>query len=119
MPQIDEAIRNAKGKVVYVCNVMTQSGETTGYTASDHVKAITDHIGDNSIDAIVVHNEPIKKAIQDVYAEENAEPVVYDTDRLLNMGIQIIEGDIIDHSKSVMRHDTAKISQLLYSILKK
>ncbi|WP_461182565.1 gluconeogenesis factor YvcK family protein [Virgibacillus kimchii] len=119
MPQIEEAIRNTNGKVVYVCNVMTQAGETTGYTASDHVKAITDHIGDNTVDAIVVHNEPIKKAIQDVYAEENAEPVEYDTDRLLNMGIQIIEGDIIDHSQSVMRHDTNKISKLLYSIINK
>ena len=63
MPQIVEAIKDAKGQVVYVCNVMTQEGETTGYTAADHVQAICDHIGDASIDAIVVHNEPIEKAI--------------------------------------------------------
>ncbi|NAP01165.1 uridine diphosphate-N-acetylglucosamine-binding protein YvcK, partial [Halomonas sp. MG34] len=73
MPKIDEAIRETKGKVVYVCNVMTQAGETTGYTASNHVQAIRDHIGEDSVDAIVVHNEPIVRSVREIYAEENAE----------------------------------------------
>lgn len=118
IPKIDEAIRNTKAKVVYVCNVMTQAGETTGYTASDHVQAIFDHIGSDSVDSIVVHNEPIKKQIRDVYAEENAKPVIYDTERLLEMGLDIIEGDIIDHNRSTLRHDTDKIAKLLYSLVK-
>ncbi|WP_042222524.1 gluconeogenesis factor YvcK family protein [Oceanobacillus manasiensis] len=119
MPKIDEAIRKTKGKVVYVCNVMTQEGETTGYTASNHVQAIRDHIGEDSVDAIVVHNEPIVRSVREIYAEENAEPVIYDTDTLLKMGIQIIEGDIIDHSQQMLRHDNVKVANLLYSILKK
>ncbi|GAB3057159.1 gluconeogenesis factor YvcK family protein [Virgibacillus ainsalahensis] len=117
MPKVDEAIRNTTGKVVYVCNVMTQAGETTGYSASEHVEAITSHIGKEAVDAIVVHNEPIKKTVRAVYAEENADPVTYDTDRLLEMGLQIIESDIIDHSQSTIRHDTSKISKLLFSII--
>ncbi|MFC2947232.1 gluconeogenesis factor YvcK family protein [Virgibacillus sediminis] len=119
MPEIDQAISSSKGKVVYVCNVMTQEGETTGYTASEHVEAITSHIGQGTVDAIVVHNEPIRKKVRAVYAEENAEPVLYDTDRLRQIGLQIIEGDIIDHSKSTIRHHTEKVSKLLYSIIKK
>ncbi|MEC5425381.1 YvcK family protein [Virgibacillus sp. C22-A2] len=117
MPQIYEVMRDAAAKVVYVCNVMTQAGETTGYTASEHVQAISNHIGADCVDAIVVHNEPISKAVRAVYAEENAEPVIYDTDRLLDMGLQIIEGDIIDYSQATLRHDTQKISKLLYSII--
>ncbi|MFD1038837.1 uridine diphosphate-N-acetylglucosamine-binding protein YvcK [Virgibacillus byunsanensis] len=117
IPQIDTAIQDAKGKVVYVCNVMTQEGETTGFTASDHVQAIFDHVGEGSVDSIIVHNEPIKRAVREVYAEENAKPVVYDTDRLLEMGLQIIEGDIISHTQSTLRHDTSKIAKLLYSII--
>lgn len=117
IPQVKEALRKTKAKVVYVCNVMTQEGETTGFTASDHVQAICDHIGDDCIDAIVVHNEPIAHPIRAVYAEENAEPVRYDTDRLIEMGLQIIEGDIIDHSQPMLRHDNTKIANLLYSIL--
>ncbi|SDQ26211.1 conserved hypothetical protein, cofD-related [Virgibacillus subterraneus] len=118
IPQIDVAIQQSKGKVVYVCNVMTQAGETTGYSAADHVQAIHEHVG-NCIDSIVVHNEPINENVRDVYAEENAAPVVYDTDRLLEMGLQIIESDIINPSRTALRHDTHKIAELLYSIINK
>ncbi|MEN2768511.1 gluconeogenesis factor YvcK family protein [Ornithinibacillus xuwenensis] len=117
IPQIDAALRNTKAKVVYVCNVMTQEGETTGFSASDHVQAIMNHVGDNFIDAIIVHSEAIDPKIRVAYAGENAEPVVYDTDRLLEMGLQIIEGDIIDHNKSMIRHDTNKISKLLFTLI--
>lgn len=117
IPQIDVTLQNLKGKVVYVCNVMTQAGETTGYTASDHVQAIREHVGAECVESIVVHNEPINKDVRDVYAEESADPVVYDTDRLLEMGLQIIEGDIIDPSRVSLRHDTHKIAKLLYSII--
>ncbi|MBT2216141.1 YvcK family protein [Virgibacillus dakarensis] len=117
IPQIDVAIQEAEAKVVYVCNVMTQAGETTGFAASDHVKAIHDHIGEGCVDAIIVHNEPIKKSVRSIYAEENADPVIYDTDQLLAMNLQIIEGDIINHSQVTLRHDTHKIAKLLYSII--
>lgn len=117
IPQVDVALQQTKGKVVYVCNVMTQEGETTGYTAADHVQAICDHIGGNCVDSIVVHNEPINKNVRDVYAEENAEPVVYDTDRLLEMGLEIIESDIINPSRTTLRHDTHKIANLLHSLI--
>lgn len=117
IPQISEAIKQTAGKTVYVCNVMSQAGETTGYTAADHVQAIFDHIGAGSLNAIVVHNEPIKRIVKEAYAEENAEPVIYDTDRLLRLGLEIIEDDIIEYRHSVARHNTAKISQLLYSLI--
>lgn len=117
VPQIGEAIKSATGKIVYVCNVMTQAGETTGYTAADHVQAIFDHIGKGCLDAIVVHNEPIKKFVMEAYAEENAEPVIYDIKRLMNMGLEIIEGNIVEYKQSTVRHNTNKIAQLLYSLM--
>ncbi|WP_186580908.1 gluconeogenesis factor YvcK family protein [Aquibacillus kalidii] len=117
LPQIGDALRHAKGKVVYVCNVMTQEGETTGYSAADHVQAITNHVGEGCIHSIIVHNKPIHGPVRKLYAEENAEPVIYDTDRLIDMGLEIIEADIIDHSKQMLRHDTDKIAKLLFSLL--
>ncbi|MBM7600572.1 putative cofD-like protein [Virgibacillus halotolerans] len=117
IPGIDDALKQAQGKIIYVCNVMTQAGETTAYSAADHVQAINDHIGQDCVDAIVVHNEPIKGPVREIYAEENAEPVIYDTERLIDMGLQIIEGDIINHERTTLRHDTRKIAKLLYSIL--
>ncbi|HLR80980.1 MAG TPA: YvcK family protein [Bacillota bacterium] len=116
IPGIIDVMKDTKAKIVYVCNVMTQEGETTGYTASDHVQAIDEHLGQRIVDSIVVHNEPIRKKVRDRYAKENAQPVEYDMERLLDMGLQIIEGDIIDDTSAVLRHDTEKISRLLYSI---
>lgn len=117
VPEIGVALRKTKAKVVYVCNVMTQAGETTNYTASDHIQAIIDHIGQGCIHSVLVHNKPIEEEYRKKYAEENAAPVVYDNDRLFNMGLDIIEADIIDHSKKMLRHDTGKVAKLLYSLV--
>ncbi len=117
VPQIGDALRQTKGKVVYVCNVMSQEGETTNYTAADHIQAIEDHVGDGCVDSILVHNKPIEEEYREKYAVENAAPVVYDTDRLEQMNLDIIEADIIDHSMQTLRHDTGKVAKILYSLL--
>lgn len=119
IPQIGESIRHTKGKVVYVCNVMTQAGETTGYTASDHVQAIHDHIGSGCVDSILIHEESIKSAISDVYAIKHAEPVIYDIDQLEKQGLEIIRGDIIDYTETTVVHNRKRIANLLYSLIDK
>lgn len=117
VPEIGDALRQTKAKVVYVCNVMTQEGETTNYTAADHIQAIEDHVGTGCIDSVLVHNKPIEDEYRKKYAEENASPVIYDTDRLKQMNIDIIEANIIDHSKKMLRHDTGKVAKLLCSLV--
>lgn len=117
VPNIAEALRETKAKVVYVCNVMTQAGETTRYTATDHIQAIIDHIGYECIDAILVHNKPITDAVRLKYAEENAVLVEYDSDRLARLGLDIIEADIIDEIQTRLRHDTKKVASLLCSLI--
>ncbi|QSS99554.1 YvcK family protein [Pontibacillus sp. ALD_SL1] len=115
--QIGDALRETQGEVVYVCNVMTQHGETTDYTASDHVQAIQDHIGEGCLHSIVVHNQIIDDEVRKMYAVEHASPVINDQDRLREMGINVIEGDIIDPNQASLRHDTTKVAKLLYSML--
>lgn len=117
IPTIGDTIRQSKGKVVYVCNVMAQAGETTGYTAADHIQAIHDHIGSHSVDSIVIHHESIRKTIRDVYEIEYAESVVYDLDRLSAMGIEIVSGDIIDYTETTVLHNRERIASLLYSLI--
>src|SRR5690625_6516205 len=62
-PKIGEDVRESKAKVVYVCNLLTQYDETTGYTASQHVKAIIDHIGENTIDSIKIGRSSCREKI--------------------------------------------------------
>lgn len=118
IPGIGNALRNTNGKVIYVCNVMTQAGETTGYTAADHVQAIVDHIDSGCVDSIVIHNECIRKSIRDVYNVKDAEPVVYDIDRLIGMGLQVVQSDIIDYTEKTVLHSRKRVADLLYSLLK-
>ncbi|MGI8315559.1 gluconeogenesis factor YvcK family protein [Halobacillus mangrovi] len=117
IPEIGQALRETKAHVTYVCNVMTQKGETSGYTAGDHLQALFDHVGKEVINSIVVHNKPIDQGLKKAYAREKAEPVVYDIERIKSMGIKVIEEDIIDHSQSMLRHDTDKLTKLLHSML--
>lgn len=118
IPHIGDAIKNTNGKVVYVCNVMTQAGETTGYTAADHVIAINEHIGSGCLDSIILHNQSIRHAISDVYAVEHAEPVIYDIDRLEKLGIEIIRENIIDYTETTVTHNRMRVAKLLYSLIK-
>ena len=82
VPGIGEAVAGAKARKVYICNLMTQAGETLDYTASDHVKVIYEHIGSSCIDSILVNNQEIPSEIQNRYQAEYAKPVVYDVESL-------------------------------------
>lgn len=117
LPDIEKAIQATEAKVIYICNVMTQAGETAGYSAWDHVQVIHDHIGKDAIDSIVVHNEPIDRHVQLVYLEENAQPVIYDIERLIDKGLEVIEGDIIEYTEGGLRHDETKIARLIESLI--
>lgn len=90
------ALENTNATIVYVCNIMTQPGETNDYTASDHVKAIYRHVNSNIIDMIVVNSEMIHPSLLNMYANENAHPVIVDQDELDKLNISVIEADMVD-----------------------
>lgn len=119
VPQIGEEVCNSSAKKVYICNVMTQAGETLDYSASDHVNALYSHMKCEFIDTILVNDEQIPGHIQKRYAEELAQPVHYDTDNLAALGLEIIHDQIISYGGGVIRHDTKKVAALLYEILTK
>src|SRR3954451_2931940 len=82
VPKIGDELCRSHAKKVYICNLMTQAGETHGFTASDHVKALYDHMSCAFINTILVNNEEIPQDIQLRYNEELADPVQYDLPRL-------------------------------------
>ncbi|HBE80987.1 MAG TPA: hypothetical protein DDW65_24845, partial [Firmicutes bacterium] len=114
---IATAIQKSKGIKIYICNAMTQPGETDHYTASDHIKAIINHAGNGLIDIAVANTETIPADILERYSEEGAEPVVSDLDNINDLGITPLGTKIIVKSK-VIRHDTMKLARLVYSISK-
>lgn len=117
IPNIDRAMEQSRAQIVYVCNIMTQAGETTDFSASDHVRAINHHLGFPAVDAIIVHNEEIDPTILQNYQAENAQPVTYDRKQLEHLGLKVITDDIIDDSKVTVRHDTKKVAEIIYHLL--
>lgn len=117
VPELAEEIIQSKAKKVYVCNVMTQKGETDGYTASDHIAAIRHHVPNLFIDAIIANNQPIAPTVLKRYADEAAEPVSVDREIMESAGIQVISAPLVRMAGGVIRHNEAAIARLLMTLL--
>lgn len=107
---IAEAVRSSKAVKIYICNVMTQPGETDGYTASMHAKAILDHAGEGVIDYILVNSAPIAEEMRGAYALEGAYPVEVDEAAIEALGVKFIKADLINET-NVVRHDPVKLAR--------
>ncbi|NYE03691.1 putative cofD-like protein [Bacillus niacini] len=117
VPRLGEEVCRSHAKKVYICNLMTQAGETHGYTASDHVKAIYDHMACAFMDTILVNDKEIPEDIQLRYNEELADPVHYDLERIFELGIEVVHADIAIQENGALRHDPKKVAKILYNLL--
>lgn len=118
VPKLGQEVCKAQGKKVYICNLMTQAGETHDFTASDHVQAIYDHMDEGAIDTILVNKENIPEDVQLRYHEELAKPVIYDIGRLEKLGLEVIQEEIVCDDDDVIRHDAKKVAEILFKIIK-
>lgn len=111
---IGEAVVRAKGHKIYVCNLMTQKGETIAYTAGDHVKALYEHVGERFIDAILVNDKSLPQPVKELYKEEQAEPVAFDVAKLESLGLEVIQKDIATiRSDGTVRHNATNVAKWL------
>lgn len=117
VPQIANVIMQSKATKVYICNVMTQPGETDNFTAADHVQAIYNHVNAKFLDAILVNSQPIPFSYAQRYAKEGAKEVVVDMLRLHHLGLRVVSEEILFFDNYYLRHDSIKLSQRLVSML--
>ena len=100
---------------IYVCNVMTQPGETVNYTASRHVEALFTNTGARVCDIAIVNDELPRKLL-DAYAEEGQLPVVVDKTRLDRLGITTVRASVISETQTV-RHDPEKLAAVVIGVI--
>ena len=117
--EIGDAVIQAKARRIYVCNLMTQKGETVHYKAADHVSAIYKHVGQPCLDAILVNDVDFPIPIKENYKEENAEPVLLDIDKLESMGLEVIKKNIATIQSGVVRHESNNIAKWLVDYAEK
>jgi uncharacterized cofD-like protein len=106
---IPQAIRRSTAVKAYFVNLMWQPGETMNFRASDHVRAICDHAGKGLIEYAVVNVGSARPSLRKKYARQQARPVEVDRDRLEELGVEVVEGDLLHESEKI-RHDPAKVA---------
>lgn len=111
------AIRKSKAVKVYVCNIMTQPGETEGYSVYDHIKAIEDHTYKGIVDYCIINSQQIPGNILSRYKNDGAQPVEIDTQRLLRSGIEPVVEDLLFIRDNCVRHDYIKLAELLFRLV--
>ena len=124
VPEIALALAESKALRVYACNVMTQPGETDGFTASDHLRVIIEHtapllpLGKRLIDAILINTERPAKVLLARYESVGAEFVEPDTDKIREMGYTPVRGTFMS-GKDYVRHDPDAIARAIVQLLQK
>jgi len=111
-----DAIASSKAVKIYVCNVMTEPGETQGYAAQDHLAAIFRHAGPDVVDWIIINDAPISDGMMRKYSHEGAEPVGWDRKVLESMGVRVVEGPVASQTELV-RHDPDAIAQEVMALV--
>ena len=122
---IAKAVNDSKAKKIYVCNIMTQPGETDGFSVSDHIKTLFKHAGYNHIINAVLVNNDLPEELIAPYRNAGSEPVKVDSDEINKMGIEIVQKNLIEDKRfedghsSFVRHSPSRLARVIYYWFKK
>ena len=107
-------MRRSSALKVFIGNLMTQPGETTGFSAADHLEAIQEHARDRVFDVIILNQSPISPAQIARYRKQRSLPVPSDHERLSGLGLEILECDLLAQEKAV-RHDPGLLAAAVHA----
>ncbi len=115
VPEIAEAIASRSVPRIYVCNIMTQPGETVGYTVSDHIQAIDDACGKQLFNAVLVHRKVPSAQSLINYAQVNSHPVFLDREAIAKLGRRIVLSNVMDEDEhtNLVRHNPERLARVL------
>ena len=114
---ICDAIKASKAVKIYVCNVMTQPGETDGYSMSDHIEYLEEHTFKGIVDYCIVNTASIPDELKKRYAADGAEAVKVDMEQMSNSGIKVMGSDFLSIKNDLIRHDPDKLAKAIISLV--
>ena len=115
--EVIDAIDSSNAKIIYVCNVMTQPGETDDFKVSDHIKLLNSYLGKRKIDTVITNSEEISVETQRIYETTEQKDLVIIDDE--NIDIEIVSKPLIRVENNVIRHDNLKLGLEILNILSK
>lgn len=118
VPSVNEAITNASAPRVFICNIMTQPGETTGYSASDHVRAVLRHSGGMPFDYVLMNAAPVPEWVRRRYRTTGADVVEPDYTEVARLGLMPVRANLVSvSSDGWVRHDPEAVTRKLMELL--
>lgn len=114
--EISDSIVASSAIKIYVCNIMTQPGETDGFRASDHIKTLIAHSHPRIFDYCILDTGEIPHSILKRYLDENSSRVTPDSQNIENMGYRVIEDDV-GIADDVVRHDPLKLAKIIFGFI--
>ena len=112
------AIGKAKAPILYVCNLVTQPGETENYRVSDHIRVLNQYLGSRKVDIVLANSGKIDRDVMEVYlAKEGKTAVELDREAVSALGARVIEGDVFCVEDGLVRHEAMKTAFLIFSYL--
>lgn len=112
---ISSTIAKSKAKVIYICNIMTQPGETTGFGVYEHIVELEKYLGEGIIDTVIVNSDDIAENWLNLYLEDGADIINLEEDKLKNKNTNIVKAPVmkIYEDKKVIRHDPDKLAKIV------
>lgn len=116
VPGIKEALLNTKSVKIYICNIMTQNGETDDYTVSEHLQAIFKHTGSRVVDYVIANNKMPTDDVLVRYGKEKAYPVKIDKDKIADLGVTLVQGKLFADGPYI-RHSPQQLARMIMKII--
>ena len=110
---IAECINKSDAIKIYISNVMTQPGETDDFTVSDHIKTLMKYSGKNSVEYVIANNGTIPNDREERYLSEGSKLVELDYDNIKDLGVKVVETDLVKITKGYVKHDSEYLAQVL------
>ena len=113
---ISDAIEESKALKIYVCNIMTQDGETEGMTASEHLAALLEHGGPQLVDLCLCNSAPVRPGLVERYREEDAAPIVVDREAIEALGVEVVTRPVSSETSDYARHSVKRLADAVMDI---
>ena len=113
---VAQAVAQADAPKIYVCNIMTQDGETEGMTAQDHVAALLEHGGPGLVNLCLCNSDPVGRELLERYSAEDAEPMAVDRREIELLGAEVVFRPLMDMECGYARHSGVKVAQAVVEL---
>lgn len=118
-PDMKKALKNSKANKMYICNIMSERGETDGYNVSDCIKSINKYVCDDFIDVVLVNSQKVPQEILNLYNKEKSHQILLDEDNVKSMNVKLLTRELLYIKNNQVRHDYNKTALEVFNYLSK